>query len=58
MNPFLDLEVPNLPYPYPVTYREYAEMQTYFIQKYMSYYLNSNKEDYNGNNIYSKNIFT
>ena len=42
---FLDLEVPNLPYEIPVTYREYEQMRTYFVQKYMDYYLNKEKDN-------------
>jgi len=51
-NPLLDLEVPNLPYSFPVSNREYDEMLTYFVQKYMQYHLNKGKEEDYGYNLY------
>lgn len=53
-NPFLELEVPGLPYGFPVTYGEYASMRTYFVQKYMDYYLNKEEEQTHGIKLYSQ----
>ena len=48
---FLDeknMEVPNLPYDFPITYLEYEIMLTYFVQKYMKNYLDSKEVEDNG----------
>lgn len=45
---FLDLEVPDLPYEVPVTYRDYEQMRTYFVQKYMDSYLNKEEDNNHG----------
>ena len=48
---FLDeknMEVPNLPYYFPINYLEYEIMQTYFCQKYMKNYLDNKEVENNG----------
>ena len=55
-DPFLELEVPDLPYDFPITYREYESMRTYFCQKYMDYHLNKEEEQTNGIKLYSQNF--
>jgi hypothetical protein len=48
----LDYIVPNLPFPFPVTYGRLLEMCEFLTNKYSSTNLDNNKEGTNGFNLH------